>query len=51
MRKHVHKFGRTITAEEIVKKATGEGLNPAIFIKYLREKYSKIYGLPVQTIG
>lgn len=45
MRKNVHKYGRTLSAEEIVKKATGEGLNPKILIKYLREKYSKIYDL------
>lgn len=50
MRKHVHKLGRTITAEEIVEKATGEGLNPRILIKYLREKYSKVYNLPVENI-
>ena len=43
MRKHVHQYGRTLSAEEIVKKACGEGLNPEVFIKYLREKYSKIY--------
>lgn len=45
MRKHIHMYGRTMTAEEIVKKATGEGLNPAVFIKYLRDKYSLIYSL------
>ena len=45
MRKNVHKYGRTMSAEEIVRKATGEGLNPKVFIKYLREKYSKIYDL------
>jgi len=43
MRKHVHQYGRALSAEEIVKKACGEGLNPEVFIKYLREKYSKIY--------
>ena len=50
MRMHVHKYGRTITAEEIVEKATGEGLNPKVLIKYLREKYSKIYNLPPENI-
>ncbi len=45
MRKNVHRYGRTMSAEEIVEKATGEGLNPSVLIQYLREKYSKIYDL------
>jgi len=45
MRKNVHRYGRTMSAEEIVKKATGEGLNPSVLIQYLREKYSKIYDI------
>jgi carboxypeptidase Taq len=45
MRKNVHRYGRTMSTEEIVRKATGEGLNPRVFIRYLREKYSKIYDL------
>ena len=45
MKKNVHRYGRTLSAEEIVKKATGEGLNPSVLIMYLREKYSKIYDI------
>ena len=45
MRKNVHKYGRTLSTEQIVEKATGEGLNPRIFVKYLREKFTKIYDL------
>jgi len=39
----VHRHGRTLTAEETIKKACGEGLNPEAYIKYMEEKYSKIY--------
>jgi carboxypeptidase Taq len=45
LKKHVHKYGRSLSAEEIVEKTTGEGLNPSVLIKYLREKYSQIYDL------
>lgn len=45
LRKHVHKYGRTLSAEEIIEKATGEGMNPEVLIRYLREKYSKIYDI------
>lgn len=43
LRDKVHKYGRTLTAEEIIIKTCGEGLNPEAYIKYLDEKYSKIY--------
>lgn len=39
----VYKHGRSLTAEEIITKACGEGLNPEAYIKYLNDKYSKIY--------
>ncbi|MFC1698233.1 carboxypeptidase M32, partial [Nanoarchaeota archaeon] len=41
--KNIHSKGRTMLADDIVKKATGESLNPKIFIKYLNEKYKEIY--------
>ena len=44
LRNNVHKHGRTMTSEEIVKKACGRGLNPKALVKYLKDKYSKIYG-------
>ncbi|MBW3004881.1 carboxypeptidase M32 [Candidatus Woesearchaeota archaeon] len=44
--KHVHKYGRTLSAEEIIQKTCGEGLNPAVLVRYLRERYSQIYDLP-----
>jgi carboxypeptidase Taq len=40
---HVYKHGRLMTAEDIIKNTCGEGLNPKIFIEYLRNKYYNLY--------
>lgn len=40
---NVHKYGFTYLAEEIIKKACGEGLNPEVYTKYLTNKYKEIY--------
>jgi len=39
----IHKYGRLKDTAEIIKKVTGEELNPKYYIDYLKEKYSKIY--------
>jgi len=44
LRKNVHVQGSRHTPGELVKKVTGQELDPVWFEKYLREKYSKIYG-------
>lgn len=44
LRKNVHVQGSRYTPGELVKKVTGQALDPVWFEKYLREKYSKIYG-------
>lgn len=44
LRKNVHIQGSRYTPGELVKKVTGQALDPVWFEKYLREKYSKIYG-------
>jgi len=43
LRKNVHQYGRELTAEEIIKKVCGSGLNPDAYISYLRKKYLDIY--------
>lgn len=43
LRKNVHEHGRTLTAEEIIKKSCGKGLSPDAYIQYLRNKYLAIY--------
>jgi len=47
LKEKVHKKGATLTAEGIIKELTGEGLNSKIFLDYLNEKYSKIYGYKI----
>jgi carboxypeptidase Taq len=43
LRGHVYEYGRMMTADEIIKKACHEGLNPQIFVSYLKEKYYTLY--------
>ena len=42
---HVHKHGRLLTADEIIKKTCSEGLNSKVFIAYLKDKYYPLYGV------
>lgn len=42
---HVHKYGKMKTPLEIIREATGEGLNAKYLANYLSEKYSKLYNL------
>lgn len=41
--KNVHVHGSRYLPHELVKKATGEALNPAYFTEYLITKYNKVY--------
>lgn len=41
--KNIYCYSNCLTAEEIMKKLTGETLNADSFLKYLNDKYSKIY--------
>ena len=43
LRENIHQHGRLFTADEIIKKACGEGLNSRIFVNYLKDKYYKLY--------
>ncbi len=42
---HVHQYGRLMTANEIINKTCGEGLNSQVFITYLKEKYYPLYDI------
>ncbi|MEK6871639.1 MAG: carboxypeptidase M32 [Nanoarchaeota archaeon] len=44
LKEKVHAFGAFFTADDLIKKVTGEGLNPSVFLNHLREKYGKLYG-------
>ena len=43
LRNNIHIYGRSMTADEIIKKCCGDGLNSKVFIDYLKDKYYKIY--------
>jgi carboxypeptidase Taq len=40
---HIHQYGRLMTADELIKKTCGEGLNSKVFVTYLKEKYLPLY--------
>lgn len=44
LREKVHLHGSRYTPGELIQKVTGQPLDPVWFEKYLREKYSRIYG-------
>ena len=41
----IHKHGAKFTAPEIAERAVGAELSPEPFMRFLKEKYGKIYGL------
>ena len=44
LKKNVHEVGGKYFADEIVKKVCGQGLNPQVYISYLKKKYGELYG-------
>lgn len=45
LRDHIHKYGAVYTTNDLLKKTTGEEFNPDYYIRYLTEKYTKLYQL------
>jgi carboxypeptidase Taq len=45
LRKNVHVHGRKFMPQELVQKVTGSKIDPAPYMRYLRKKYTDIYGL------
>jgi carboxypeptidase Taq len=45
LHEHIHQYGRTYQADELIKRTCGEGLNSQAFIDYLKEKYYPLYDL------
>lgn len=45
LRENIHRFGKLKTSRQILKDVTGEDFTPKYYIKYLKEKYSKLYNL------
>jgi len=40
---NVHKQGRLLTPDELLKKATGEAFNPNHYVDYLNDKFTELY--------
>ncbi len=45
LKEHVHRYGRLMTANEIIKNTCGEGLNSKVFVEYLKDKYYQLYDI------
>lgn len=45
LKEHVHRYGKLKNSRQILKEITGEDFNPQYYIDYLKEKYTKVYGL------
>lgn len=45
LKEHIHKFGATKTTNEILMDMMGEELNADYYVKYLTDKYTKLYEL------
>lgn len=45
LNENIHKYGKMKNTDQLLKDITGETLNPDYYIRYLKEKYTKIYQL------
>jgi carboxypeptidase Taq len=45
LRQNVHRHGRRYDARTLIERATGRAPGEGCFIRYIREKYGKIYGI------
>lgn len=43
LREHIHRFGKLKTSRELLAAMTGEDFDPRYYIRYLKEKYGKLY--------
>lgn len=45
LRQNVHRYGRKYEPLELIRRATGEGVNAKPYLSYLRTKFGEIYGI------
>lgn len=45
LKEHIHKFGQTKNTNEFLMEMMGEELNADYYVRYLKEKYTKLYNL------
>lgn len=44
LKENIHQYGKLKTSRQILKDVTGEDFNPEYYVRYLKEKYTRIYG-------
>jgi carboxypeptidase Taq len=47
MREHVHRYGRTIEPDDLVRRATGSALDPEPYLRYLHDKFAPLYDVRI----
>lgn len=45
LRQHIHQYGSKYEPQELVQRVTGSKIDPAPYLRYLKEKFGKVYGL------
>ena len=45
LKEHIHKYGGSMKPNELLLSSTNEPFNPKYYVKYLKDKYTKIYQL------
>lgn len=45
LRKNIHQHGQKFESQTLMQKVTGSKITPAPYVRYLKKKYSEIYGL------
>jgi carboxypeptidase Taq len=45
LKEHIYQYGKTYYARDLIKKISGEDLNPMYFVNYIEKKFYPIYGI------
>jgi carboxypeptidase Taq len=45
LRQNIHQYGSKYEPQELVQRVTGTKIDPAPYMRYLKDKYGKVYGL------
>ena len=49
LRENLHRHGRKFTSKEMLERVVGGGIDPAPYLRYLKEKLGGIYGVRTET--
>lgn len=45
LKENIHQYSGTIPTQELILKVTGENFNPQYYVRYIKEKYSRLLGI------